>query len=154
MVNIECQGMLRRRQLSSHRVCVAVNCTEHSSIHPVLPLGERATQAGDGILNGFAEAAGSVAGVLGRSAAETKRAMRFWSTVLAIWGRFKVTQMRAKAAEARGDMDTHRRLWAFRHAHEAEVMWRLCVGMRVSFTGIFLSSSLFARFSITNSELC
>lgn len=69
-------------------------------------------------------------GAISRSSLETARAARFWSSVLAIWGRYKVTQVRAAAAEARGDISGYERLWDKRHATEAEALWDLCVGMR------------------------
>lgn len=121
-----------RRSFIRSTCATALNCENHGAVHPVPSLEERAAWAGGDVLNGFVSAAGGVIGAVGRSAAETRRAMQFWSTVMAIWGRFKVTQVRANAAVARGDHDAYKRLWAFRHSHEAEVMWRLCVSMRVS----------------------
>lgn len=74
---------------------------------------------------------GGAASLVGRSVSESARAAKFWSTVLAIWGRYKVTQVRTRAALGRGNTAAAERLWKHRHAHEADVIWRLCVDMRV-----------------------
>ncbi len=72
-------------------------------------------------ITGAIRVAGGFLGAIAQSALETARAARFWSTVLAIWGRYKVTQVRTAAAEARGDKESSKLLWEKRHAHEAEV---------------------------------
>ena len=59
-----------------------------------------------------------------QSAGETARAARFWTSVVAIWGRFKMTQMRA--ASARADPELQDALWAKRNAAEAEVRHTVC----------------------------
>eukprot|EP00171_Calliarthron_tuberculosum_P013788 IDg13788t1 len=87
----------------------------------------------------------SVANAVARSGAETARAAHFWSTVLAIWGRYKVTQTRAHIAALRGNAKEAQRLWKRRHNVEAETMWRLCVGMRVCCRGITSSPMSFAQ---------
>lgn len=62
-----------------------------------------------------------VANAVVRSGAETARAAHFWTTVLAIWGRYKVTQIRAHIAALQGNSKDAARLWKRRHDIEAEV---------------------------------
>lgn len=95
---------------------------------PSVPAIEGGPRGG---MRDLVDGVGGAALFVGRSVSETARAAQFWSTVLAIWGRYKLTQLRATAALARGNEEAVEHLWKYRHAHEAEVIWRLCVDMRV-----------------------
>lgn len=79
-----------------------------------------ATDVVGGIVHSITGATNSIA----KSGAETARATHFWSTVLAIWGRYKLTQTRAHVATLRGNAEAVKRLWEHRHVTEAEVRAR------------------------------
>lgn len=122
---ISCTSPSRLVEMKRRAICaIATPSVPSVPNAPTIEGGRR----GGGLL----DSVGGAALFVGRSVSETARAAQFWSAVLAIWGRYKVTQVRSGAALARGNEGAAKRLWKYRHAHEAKAIWRLCVDMRVS----------------------